>query len=1090
MSQTGHISKLYLFAKDTDATDIIRGFKYQELKTLEIWLYNKVNGIDENIYCDYEEDIFQRDLSDFKTTFKQIKLYSSRNFSFSSPELIKAINHFFMLFVKGDYLFDEPLFIFETNTSFASQRGDKHETLLEEWVENQENLSEELLDRCIQKVRAIIEQNIKSQSENIPTKKNSAEFVQAIQILKELPVETWKKFAKSIRWIFKGVTTDEAIAQSIKYSMELINQLPFPIVSDEHLLVLDRLRGIISDKSMALDPKERMITTDLLNHALLNLGSKEDKNYLKTYEIWKEVSDLKYFKIGEFYQVLFSAKYCRRNNYLEDHSSLWLNLLDKFIAITIPLTKYRRQAIYEFIWQILRPSVDKLPDSSLEGFEGLVLDYFSDFESYDDVNSIEDTHNLLTVVATSQRLGLINIEEKEILRWFVRFDKLMVKSKELAADKNIYCSLLEIEGFSFFNKSTLGIGEDNNVKALKRFEEIIIELPEAQSYAVSHFGKRLDAVIDLLIKVGYDKDTESLEAFTEKLIPFIKEREGNFSLARRYIDRGMKYINSRNPKSLLKAINKFHSAKELYYDEATYEGFVLALLAISQLYASVGMNLASKYYSLSAIWFCSENRDPKLYKRISDSYGILFHADFKQGSWISALSDFEDYIGIRTELDPAEFNPYIDEILKKSIIEASFLLGLMPFISNQLSGFVDYEKTKMGELYTDFLKDSVEYTASLVPKMGLQELLSRKLNSSPIDDIGEIRVISWKTFGCIWNVEFANDFVTNSIAEEFIALIQIIQSDISLNEIDFHLTKGIIRLKIEIVTLLKSPEQLPSKDEYLWKVFLPLLESKEASDKNMHYGAITASFKIILNEISLLEDEVFQVRFESLFKKGLGNKAFIINSYQREYRKVFSEEKFLASMRNKFKSEFARIDYYESASLSCINHESEFYNYEKSIDNIRSRYKNCLKAIHLTLKRLKLSEEFNEKVIKFQKDGWLDWQILLALFNTIIDLKAKNILRQNGRKYTSDLEWIEYLQKTIAEIMHVDEKETYVEIPVDVIYGENFDRQMDLVPIHVLKSFKLESKSRFPDPIALRKFLDEKFRFNTDDIVELSPFVV
>lgn len=274
------------------------------------------------------------------------------------------------------------------------------------------------------------------------------------------------------------------------------------------------------------------------------------------------------------------------------------------------------------------------------------------------------------------------------------------------------------------------------------------------------------------------------------------------------------------------------------------------------------------------------------------------------------------------------------------------------------------------------------------------------------------------------------------------------------------------------------------------KFFLLLLESKEATDKNMHYGAITASFKIILNEISLLEDASFQERFESLFKKGLGNKAFVINSCQREYRKVFSEEKFLASMRNKFNSEFARIDYYESATLSSIIRESEFYNYEESIDNIRSRYKNSLRAIHLTLKRLKLSEEFNEKVVKFRKDGWLDWQILLALFNTVIDLKAKNILRQNGKKYTSDLEWLEDLQKTLEEIMNLDEKVTYIEIPLDIIYGENFHRQMNLVPIHVLRSYKLESKSRFPDPNALRKFLDEKFRFNIDDVAELSPFVV
>jgi len=93
MTSPGHISKLHLFGKDTDAPDVIKGFKYQELKTLEVWLYNKVHGIDEHIYCDLEDDIFQRDLTSFKSTFKQLKLYSSKNFSFSSEEITKSLAH-------------------------------------------------------------------------------------------------------------------------------------------------------------------------------------------------------------------------------------------------------------------------------------------------------------------------------------------------------------------------------------------------------------------------------------------------------------------------------------------------------------------------------------------------------------------------------------------------------------------------------------------------------------------------------------------------------------------------------------------------------------------------------------------------------------------------------------------------------------------------------------------------------------------------------------------------------------------------------------------------------------------------------------
>ena len=94
MINNQNISKLYLFSKDTDAVETARGFKFQELKTLETWLSNKIEGKNESVYCDYEEDIFQRDFNSFTSKFRQIKLYSSKNFSFSSIEIKKALAHF------------------------------------------------------------------------------------------------------------------------------------------------------------------------------------------------------------------------------------------------------------------------------------------------------------------------------------------------------------------------------------------------------------------------------------------------------------------------------------------------------------------------------------------------------------------------------------------------------------------------------------------------------------------------------------------------------------------------------------------------------------------------------------------------------------------------------------------------------------------------------------------------------------------------------------------------------------------------------------------------------------------------------------
>ncbi|SEH31578.1 hypothetical protein [Chryseobacterium culicis] len=75
------LHKLFIFSKDTNAFAAQRGYNYQTLKTLETWISNFFDDINEDIYCEFEGDIFQKDPLSKKLTFGQIKLYSS-NFSF------------------------------------------------------------------------------------------------------------------------------------------------------------------------------------------------------------------------------------------------------------------------------------------------------------------------------------------------------------------------------------------------------------------------------------------------------------------------------------------------------------------------------------------------------------------------------------------------------------------------------------------------------------------------------------------------------------------------------------------------------------------------------------------------------------------------------------------------------------------------------------------------------------------------------------------------------------------------------------------------------------------------------------------------
>jgi len=91
--------------------------------------------------------------------------------------------------------------------------------------------------------------------------------------------------------------------------------------------------------------------------------------------------------------------------------------------------------------------------------------------------------------------------------------------------------------------------------------------------------------------------------------------------------------------------------------------------------------------------------------------------------------------------------------------------------------------------------------------------------------------------------------------------------------------------------------------------------------------------------------------------------------------------------------------------------------------------------------------------------------------------------------YLNDKEWLKDFQKVLKGISQKDETENYVEIPLNEIIGQKLDFQLEQVSIYVLGSFGLENKSRFPNSKAIRELLNERFNFETDDVIEMSPFV-
>ncbi|KAA6329529.1 hypothetical protein EZS27_021673 [termite gut metagenome] len=1081
------ISKLYIFTKDTDATASIRGYQYQILKTLETWLLNFKNDIHEEIFCDYEDDVFQKNEIAQSARFRQIKLYSS-NFSFKSEEIIKCIAHFFMLHVKSDYKNIEREFVFEANTTIAKKYLDNDAELLREWSENQKALSEDLLSKCSKKVKEIVSEYVKDQAKALKDKVDKNTIDEAISIFDKLEDKDWDDFTRKIKWNFLNVDSESEM-KFIKDNIDnLILGLKYSIKAGEASSVFGLLYNTVWEKASESAPENRKLINAELEFHILNI-SRNDKDqwYIKAYNEWKEVEKINLFRIGEFYEIIDVVRHCRRHKYLFNHSELWLKILNWYISELDTPIEFKKTALYEYIWlKIQFSSYKELPQGSLKGAEAYVHEYFSDFDDFKNANDIENAQNILNIIRFAVAFSLADITPNVIVEWESKLEELINKYLGTFNNPNEICHLLEnlvtSKLFHFISR------QNNELKDIQElFEQIMVLSNEATYYNISQLSTRINEYIKIILSATENTNYELiyfLENYSERLADIVLKRQGNYEAAKIQIDRGVSYLNKTEPFFYLKALSCFHKAKDLWNQQETIEGHILALLNISQLYAGMDMNLAARYYALSGVWLSVYNGEEKLLRRIADSLGMLFHADFKQGSWMSAFVDFKHYIIARHEFysDPIDFKDKLTMSLE-SIGDFALVVYSSNLIQPDLKYLVENEIKKAGYLNDEYITSLLEDLSNKLPNIDtLHERLKAKISDNPLSDVGKRRIINFMALGSKWEITFDNDYTTNSIAEEFVSILQILLCEIALsNNIDFHLTKGIVKIDIEIKDGINQPEELPSHDSFSWKVFVPYFDGKKPEEINLNNASSLSVLMIILNRISLLPDEEFQSLFETFFtNNSLSTKTLSLNAYQKMYRLVFSKEEFDSLQRQNFSSPNVTIEGLPKEN-NVVKWKSDLslkYNHDLSIEYISNRYKSSQKCIYLTLEKLSGNAEFHILINKLRKEGWEDWFIILAMLNFILSHKANRELETLDIK--DDEEGKRKFEELFFKFRDLDENDYYVEFPIEVFRGKWFGFQIQSTCVIVLKSFGLENKAKFPNFKAIKEFLDVRFNMSKD----------
>ncbi len=1088
------INKLYLFSKDTDAFSSQRGYNYQTLKTLETWIKNYVSNIQEDIYCEYEEDIFQKGIENKIVKFRQIKLYST-NFSFSSEEVKKCLAHFFMLHVKSDYNDFTKEFVFETNSNIANKYGENDAEMLREWFQNQNDLDDEKIKNYAQKVKQIISEYI---DEHKITDTNREQVENAKKIFFSLDDEFWEKFIAMIKWEFLGISPEEEFSNLNTRIENLISDMPFEFDKDEPKQILGVLLQNVFSKANEPEEEKRKLTPQELETLILNIGSEEDKWYASRFEFYSQIGSIHQFRMGEFYEIINLVNYCRRKKYLHQHKNTWNPFLIFYARNQQLHYLFRRNAIYELIFlnnEFYEVDFNNLgdrilPTGSLEGFQEDIRYYFSDSNVLNTGNDLEKASIIANILFPIILNGKINISVDELKKWYVGIYRKINKFLLDDNDPNERCKFLEVKGTFLFGINR--VRNKNKTEFLQYFEEMLGLAKYAPLFKLSQFGDRIEKYIKIQISSDPKDEygiTKALESFSDKLFPLVGEREGKIQLAKQQVQRGYSYLQTSEPFHMLKALEYFHKAKENYQQEDTMEGFILALLNISQLYNAIGMHFAAKYYALAAFRMSTNHQ---LVGRTETSLGMLFDYDFRQGSWFNAIVMFSKYIAMRFG---SNYDSSTAEQENDNTRSLAFMLHVMSKLSNQFIYFIQSYFNYLNALSdgTDirFGDDIVKHSIQLIDLEiktddQLLHILENKIDDHPLNDIGKERVCSFFALGSKWTISFTNDYQLLSIAEEYIANIQIVLSEISLSGIDFHLLKTNIHITLALSDTVKEPQQIASNELIKWRVDVVHFNDTDVSKINQHSATNMGSLMFILSNISLLKSEEFTTLFGDFFRNaGLDTKQQSVNLYQKIHRDIYTREDYNTLSAIYFQKEKFPLSLpVENIFMTWQSSLSQKYDKSLSLDAIKNRFYNAEKCMYITLSKLKNDPDFHEFIKDLRNDGYKDWQIIGNMLSFMINYK---INRFDTKEFDSDQERFEHMQKMYTKYLNTNEKDCYVEFPLKAFKSNDFIKQFDVTIFSTLKTYELQSNLTMPNFEAIKEFLNIRFNMANDDYLDNNP---
>lgn len=828
----------------------------------------------------------------------------------------------------------------------------------------------------------------------------------------------------------------------------------------------------------------------------VDIDSDLPADYVERRNRWR-VKDCPDPTLGEFVDLKSGLRTSTFHKEARNDLPFWLVLVRQLLAGPELPSYIQQRARYELVVATFRGTIDFRP------VDDVARTYFNESLSESDPARLEDASTLLMFANTAVRAGLSSLTAAELGDWNVQLTR---RIQDLVAYETPHRRASLLYSLGYLGLHPLPTETDSPDPRLK---VLILECrdhggdpTQSANFSFRHdlvftdVSRALSAWTELMDNLEETPlfPIKTMADFLQLLVPLwssqpawrelldlvdkaVSKRLGKNAIAARARDRAMMLLSAQR---YLDALEEFHRVKIDWWTGETIRGSLLAMIIIARIYLELRLPQASKSYALAAAYIAASKGDEELADLIPAGLLMAANADFIAGAWCSATELYG--LGLNAQRKFIEDGVDLEnhKEVENALMNLTYISACARDVDPDLAASIDATTARLGAL--EIIEDGIDVFSA----KGMEFWKSfggKGLVAPPFTDLGENHYIRFSALGANWTLVTSNDFESVRVAERFAAAVQVILAALARDDLCLVLTQINVRVEkshqdgTPAVERIKS---LPGNDGREWVVHLsPAMTSDKTYFEEIKIELLVMVTRI-LREASLLPDADFFASLERAFKRGLGHMLSPARPYD-ELAAAFGADAESEIQRSRYKIPWDCLD--GSVGTHCElrwrGGPGPTYSKDKAKELLQTRYKNLAKSLRITVVRLALSEKFLSTVQALRREGWLDWHILTAIVNIVMNYRNPI----DPLDQPSGVSQREMLRAAFRPEAGTDEP-----VPIGLLTPDKMNMHRQVSMMALLNHWGLECHQNTPDIPAIERLLADRYGYWDDDVPHEDPF--